>query len=287
MKKHPERAELLSAYLDGQLAGEELDAVKQDLATDPDLEREFRMIAAVRHTVRDRSAVLREQVPVELERSIRLALGREVEAASAATETSSLLDRILGLIRTPAVAVSLATAALVTVVVLTLDLNQAGQNEPAMIMSASTVDLYNASYDNFQKVVRGEIQLAIQSSDIDRLREFFRREGVQYDVFFPEVAAELKGGVVSNHDGQKFAHLVYGVGDHLVYIFEVDEASVARNNVAMERTVARDLAESRWHWEERSGVGTMFVWESNNIICSAVSDLRTQDLSALFTLEKL
>jgi len=287
MKKHPERAELLSAYLDGQLAGEELDAVKQDLATDPDLEREFRMIAAVRHTVRDRSAVLREQAPVELERSIRLALGREVEAASAATETSSLLDRILGLIRTPAVAVSLATAALVTVVVLTLDLNQAGQNEPAMIMSASTVDLYNASYDNFQKVVRGEIQLAIQSSDIDRLREFFRSEGVQYDVFFPEVAAELKGGVVSNHDGQKFAHLVYGVGDHLVYIFEVDEASVARNNVAMERTVARDLAESRWHWEERSGVGTMFVWESNNIIFSAVSDLRTQDLSALFTLEKL
>ena len=283
--KNTERAELLSAYLDGELAGDELDAVKKELAEDQELEREFRMISAARQTVRDRREAMRMEMPVELERSIRLALGREVEQASAPVPT--ILDRIIGFFRQPAIAVSMASIALVAVVALTIDRNQAGTSDSPVLMTASTVDLYNASYDNFQKVVKGEIELAMQTSDVEELKSFFRGEGVEYDVFFPEVAAELRGGVVSDHDGQKFAHLVYGVGEHLVYIFEVDEASVARNNVAMNRTVAQDLAESRWHWEERSGVGTMFVWESNNIICSAVSDLRTQDLSALFTLEKL
>ena len=244
------------------------------------------MVSAVRQTVRDRSSTLREGMPVELERSIRLALGKEVEEQS--TVRPSVLERVVGMLRRPAVAVGLASIALIAVVALTIDRNEAGTaSGPSTVLSASTVDLYNASYDNFQKIGRGEIELAMESSDVDELRSFFQREGVEYDVFFPEVAADLKGGVVSDHAGQKFAHLVYGVGDHLVYIFEVDEASVARNTVAMERTVAQDLAESRWHWEERSGVGTMFVWESNNIICSTVSDLRTQELSALFTLEKL
>lgn len=258
----------------------------RDLAEDPELEREFRMVSAVRQTVRDRSTTLREQMPVELERSIRMALGKEVEQQSMVEP--SALERLFVLFRRPAVAVGLASIALIAVVALTIDRNEAGTaSGPMTVLSASTVNLYNESYDNFQKIGRGEIELAMESSDINELRSFFESEGVQYDVFFPEVAAELKGGVVSDHDGQKFAHLVYGVGEHLVYIFEVDEASVARNNVAMDRTVAQDLAESRWHWEERSGVGTMFVWESNNIICSAVSDLRTQELSALFTLEKL
>ena len=82
-----------------------------------------------------------------------------------------------------------------------------------------------------------------------------------------------------------FAHLVYDVGGHQIYIFEVDRPSIDANVMSMHALVDQDVRNSTWHWEERAGVGTMFVWESNNIVCSAVSDLRTEQFSALFSLE--
>lgn len=284
MMQNDQRFEKLSAYLDGELPAAEADALRKELSSDPALEREYRLLSATRRTVRDRTTALRTPIPVDLERSIRLALGREVEQAS--VPDSGWLDRILTWLRTPAFAISAAAVVLAVVVVLTIDRPDA-TNGVAALRRQPVVNLYTASYDNFSKIRSGDLQLAKASSNADELREFFRNNGVTYDVFFPELAAELRGGVVSEHEGHRYAHLVYGAGEHLVYIFEVDEASVQEQTVAMDRTVAQDLAESRWHWEERSGVGTMFVWESNNVICSAVSDLRTQDLSALFTLEKL
>ena len=273
MKNNDLHLERLSAYLDGELPSDELAELERDLLQDPALQRELALARSVRSAVRSRTAALRTSIPVDLERSIRMQLGREVERATAPAPLSWWAV-LVNAIRRPMVAIPTGIAAAALVVMFMTD-------------RSPRVDLYEASYTNFSKIAKGEIELAKETSDTAALREFFASQGVEYAVFFPEIAAELKGGVVSEHDGEQYAHLVYGAGEHLVYIFEVDENSIERDFVEISSEVAEDLEESRWHWEERSGVGTMFVWESNNVVCSAVSDLRTQDLSALFTLEKL
>lgn len=282
MKNIDPSMERITAYLDNELSDAERTEIELELNDSDGLRRGLALEHGVRKLVRSRNVNLRERVPVELERSIRINLAREVEAASK-KRPLSFWEHVLTAIRRPMIAIPIGIAVVALIVMMVTDRS----SQPPFAAMSPRVNLYEASYANFSKIVKGELALVKVTSDQDELRAFFREEGVKYDVFFPEMAAELKGGVVSDHGGIRFAHLVYGAGDHLVYIFEVDEPSIKQNLVAMDATVWEDLEQSRWHWEERRGVGTMFVWESNNIVCSAVSDLRTQDLSALFTLEKL
>ncbi|MCX6140036.1 MAG: hypothetical protein NTX15_04275 [Candidatus Kapabacteria bacterium] len=176
-----------------------------------------------------------------------------------------------------AVPAALLLAVIITGVVMMV--NRSGQS--------SMFEITSASYVNFQAVVKGDLKLSLATSDTSELKRFFKEAGVTFDVFFPQMAAELKGGVVSHHGDKHYAHLVYGVGAHTVYLFEVDQPSITNGRVSLADNVGEDVRKSHWHWEERDGIGTLFVWKSNTIMCSAVSDLRTQDFSALFRLETL
>lgn len=279
--------EACSALADGHLTSAEAARLRDSMAHNEALRSEYDTVNSVRSLLRERADRLRMPVPADVERSIRQAIAAEQSQRRAQQRGfrnqlrdqlwDQLLDTVIGYLRRPAIAVAVATVALVTVVWFAVD-RSAG---PAPYR------LYEASYANFQDIVGGTLKLGKRTSDPSVLASFFRDQGVAYDVFFPTLEATLEGGVVSEHHGQLYAHLVYRAGDHVIYIFEVDEPSIERNAIAMASDVADDLEQSRWHWEERSGVGTMFVWESNNIVCSAVSDLRTQDLSALFHLETL
>ncbi len=275
--------ETCSALADGHLTSAEAARLRDAMAHSEALRSEYETVNAVRSLLRERADRLRMPVPADVERSIRQAIAAEQSQPRAQQRgfrnqlLDHVLDAVIDYLRRPAIAVAVAAVALVTVVWFAVD-RSAG---PAPYR------LYEASYANFQDIVGGTLKLGKRTSDPSVLASFFRDQGVAYDVFFPTLDATLEGGVVSEHHGQRYAHLVYRAGDHVIYIFEVDEPSIETNVIAMASDVADDLEQSRWHWEERSGVGTMFVWESNNIVCSAVSDLRTQDLSALFHLETL
>lgn len=276
MKNERDQAAILSAYIDGaELTPDEAARAEHLLATSREARRELELVGAVRSTLRARATTLRTPVPVDLERSIRLAIGNEVQAAS--QSRPSLGSRILAFLARPAIAIPAAVVIAVCSAVIYLTLPR---TQPEF-------ELASASYANFGAIVRGDLKLAKASGDTAELQRFFRENGVKYSVFFPQIDAELKGGVVSTHGDLKFAHLVYGTGEHLVYLFEVDEPSIEEGSVELQSRIAADVDRSRWHWEERAGVGTLFVWKSNSIMCSAVSDLGTQDFSALFRLETL
>lgn len=279
-----ELIEQLMAYLDGEMSREEQIEFEKELADSSSLQREASLMRATKNVVRSRSEQLRIPIPVDLERSIRISLANEVTSESKA-KTDSFLNVIVNLIRSPVFAV---TALLVAAVGLGTIVVYQTENSPSAAQSGiAGFDVYNASYSNFEAIIVGDLEVGLSTNDTTSLREFFRSEGVEYQVFFPEMSANLKGGIVTEHSGKKFAHVVYGAGDHLVYIFEVDRESVDANLITLEPIIAQDLSKSKWHWEDRENIGTMFVWESNNVVCIAVSDLRIQDFSALFTLETL
>ncbi|MBP7092692.1 MAG: zf-HC2 domain-containing protein [Candidatus Kapabacteria bacterium] len=289
MKHQYERTELISAYLDGELHdADERAFVEHLLATDSVFQREVELLGALRTNIRSRTEQLKIAVPVSLERSIRLSLGEEVVRQSKAESTPSLLQRLLQRLSRPLVAIpaALVVALGITGIYMMINRNVPGSEETT-VAKASLFELSSASYANFQSVVRGDIKLVRTSSDTAELQRFFREQGVTYTVFYPQIDAELKGGVVSQHGDKKFAHLVYGSGSHLVYLFEVDVPSLESGAVTLAAEISKDVKESRWHWEEKDNVGTLFVWQSNTVMCSAVSDLNTQEFSALFRLETL
>ncbi|MBC8125264.1 MAG: hypothetical protein H7X70_05980 [Candidatus Kapabacteria bacterium] len=284
--------ELLAAYIDGELSDPaEIAQVEAMIASNATMQREVSLLSAMRSQLRNRKDSLRTQIPVDLERAIRLKLGEEVvKASSVAPEKISFRLRLASFLARPLYAIPAALVLAVAITGLVMVMNRSGKSVTTATASAGTTaafEMTSAAYSNFQAVVRGELKLARQSSDTTELRKFFQDEGVTYSVFFPEVAAELKGGVVSVHGKKRYAHLVYATGKHLVYLLEVDVPSLSSGAVALSSHVAQDVRNSKWHWQERDGIGTLFVWKSNTVMCSAVSDLSTQDFSALFRLETL
>lgn len=270
----------VSAYLDGELSEQERTEVEDSLAQDASLRREAELINGIRSTLRVRSNKLRIAAPEALEQSIKLAIQEVVFQTPTAPAQVSFLQKVIGLVSRPLIAIpaALAMALLVTVSVMVVQ----RASRPNAAFEVST-----ASYRNYQSVVRGDLTTKIESSDIPTLRKYFRDQGVAYPVFFPQIQAQLVGAVVSREGAKSYAHLVYKAGSHLVYLLEVDEESLADGSVAIDDAVAGDVALSRWHWEEKTGIGTLFVWKSNSIMCSAVSDLPTQEFSALFSLDTL
>ncbi len=281
MNTQTDRNELMAAAIEQlYLSPDEATRAAELLASDEAAAKEVALLSALRNTLRERKAAVQLTVPTDLERRIRIELGNEVSKADqAAAPSLGLAARFVAALKRPLVGLSTAVGiAAVAIVAFTL------LNKQQVVQK---FELTSATYSNFSSIVRGELKVAHASSDTADLSKFFRESGVSYAVFYPQVDAQLVGGVVSKHDDLAFAHLVYAQGEHLVYLFEVDEESITNGNVGFDANVAQDVAKSRWHWQEKSGVGTLFVWKSNSVMCSAVSDLRTQEFSALFRLETL
>lgn len=289
MKQQYERAELISAYLDGELHdAQEREHVEQLLISDASFKREVELLGSLRTTIRGRAETFKIGVPVSLERSIRLSLGEEVVRRSTKDRAPSLMQRILQRLSRPLIAFPAALLLALGITGIYMMTNRdASVSGTATVAQAGAFEMSSASYANFQSVVRGDLKLVRTTSDTAELQRFFREQGVAYTVFYPQIEAELKGGVVSQHGDKKFAHLVYGAGSHLVYLLEVDVPSLESGSVTLAREISTNVKESRWHWEEKDSVGTLFVWQSNMVMCSAVSDLNTQEFSALFRLETL
>jgi len=273
-------ADQLSAYLDGELSEQERAEVESSLAENVSLRREVDLINGVRSTLKTRANRLRIAAPETLEQSIKLALQEVVFQSPSVVPKVSFVQKFVQLVSRPLIAIPTALALALVVTLSVMVVQRGARPNPAFEVSS-------ASYRNYQSVVRGDLTTEIESSDIPTLRKYFRDQGVTYQVFFPQIQAQLVGALVSKEGAKSYAHLVYKAGSHLVYLLEVDETSLADGSVAIDEAVAGDVALSRWHWEEKEGIGTLFVWKSNSIMCSAVSDLPTQEFSALFSLETL
>lgn len=274
----------ITALIDGALGDEERAQVTEELQRSPRMQRQLDVESALVATLRERRDRLRATLPPTVERRVRMAVNAE------AMPRKTLAERYPALSFWKWQRLVWSAAAIALVAVLLLEpaafKGLIGTGSTA-VASAKAFDVPTQSYANFASIVNGSMQLGKATTDKQSLKAYFASEGVTYDVQFPAIEATLKGGVVSEHGGRKFAHVVYERAGHTIYMFEVDQASLDGKHVELGQVVADDITHSRWHWEERADTGTLFAWKSNNVVCVAVSDLRTNELSALFDLQEL
>lgn len=278
---------LLSAYVDGErLDQTELQRVQEALATRSDVRNDAALQVASRALVRSRAGSLRNQPPAHLVASIQTAL-QEVDAAtferaSPAGSEWSLGGALRALFTTPRFATGLAALGAVVVLAAAALLMLRSPSS-----SVAGAEITTVAYAKFGNVATGSFGLERVTSNTAELRDFFASRGVAFAVFFPDVHASLRGGSVVTINGRQCAQLVYEAGQKKMYLLETDNNDITNGDIQLNADVADDVEQSRWHWEERADVGTMFVWKSNNVMCTAVSDMPTSEFSALFRLETL
>jgi hypothetical protein len=148
-------------------------------------------------------------------------------------------------------------------------------------------ELTHAALAAFSGVHTGATKLDISSSDKAAISSYLAAHGIQHPVFYPEVDAELAGANVFSVNGLPCVELVYKTAGHTIALLQVDDASIKSKRVEMDPIVAEDVAYSKWHWASTPDNGTLFVWKSNSIMCTVVSDLQIDEVSSLFKLEAL
>ncbi len=275
---------LFSAYADGErLDPSERSTVERALSSSESARRDLALQEATRRLVRQRSNSLRADVPNDLLFRITRGMDEADRAPERQPQTRqawSLTAALQGIFASPRYVRGLiVTGSVVAVALVALFLLRTSPT--------SSAELSSLAYTSFGTVVNGSFAIERESSNESELRSFFASQGVDFPIFFPQLDATLRGGSVVTINGQQCAQLVYAAGPKTVYLLEADNNDVVDGSVQLDQEIRQDVEQSRWHWEERDEIGTLFVWKSNNVMCTAVSDMPTQEFSALFRLETL
>lgn len=320
MQTHDEQ---LSDYIDGRLPAAEKTALENRLRDDAAFAAEYRSLQSVKNVLRSRQDRLRAPAPVDVRHTVLLSLEQEWMRSStlerisqeshnekrmntAQVRTSQQIQRspifrtrpqIFTLMwqRPYAIVVLLAVLVLGWVAVrfsLQTNNNPSSETSQNKILSALPQDLYESvfvkeSLQNYRAVRSGQITLQCKTASFETLDKFFHEKGVHYNIVHPKINAQLLGGVVSEENGKKSAHLVFKHGETLLYMWEIDldEKTVRHASIHSEAWALLRKGERLWDTKTDTSTTVVF-WEDekkgHRTLCSVVSALPRTNLQPLF-----
>ncbi len=288
--------EQITAYVDDRVDEQEYrNKVQQHIAYCPDCRAAYELELKTKMVVRER--VQRTMVPD----SLRQAVSHQVDAMGQIRRdeiahlpaNGDAFDRIAEYFLSP-VGVSLA---LLVVIISAYILFVPPRTDfgPVVVENTGEVvtqpvqerpeNFFNKAAKNFAAILEGDLSVQHASSDRQDLDEYFRKSGVTYQVAFPQLHAKLAGGVVSEHGPTRFAHLVYTIGDTIVYFFEVPHSALKEGTIVyVTPDVMADLEGGKKFWEEPSGNMRLVMYRQGDIIMAAVSNAPKRSLEQILAL---
>lgn len=166
-------------------------------------------------------------------------------------------------------------------------------NVKALQELISTSTFASESLQNFRAVTSGKIKLQYATSSFAELDKFFQKQGVTCRLVHPHIAnATLLGGVVSEENGKKSAHLVFSHKvldkEDLLYMWEIEETPSTIRHTTFSPAIWKLLQDGEWLWDTTStNKATAVFWEDNTDIahrtlCVVVSALPRTEMQPLF-----
>lgn len=288
----------LEEYLAAMADGEYIDPkVKQELESrlesDPELSVALHIQTAMKNMLHHKNEALHIQAPVDLRSSILNGIRAQQTQVSQQTKSGSFfesfwnsLDPIVSVL-SPKFAIPAVFAIFMAGYVY---MSEQVQSEsvvspnPSMlkVVHAGTNNICSQAYTSFHAYENGDLKPQMLTSNQEELSSFFAENGVKYTVHYPKIDAELIGGVVSQEKGTKFAHFIYKVGENIIYAYEVPQGLVDNQTLSVNPRAMEIVNKADWYWEQENGASnTMVLWRLGPNLCVMVSDLRTEQLSAL------
>jgi anti-sigma factor RsiW len=293
----------LEEYLAAMADGEYIDpTVKQELESrlesDPELSAALHIQTAMKNMLHSKQEALNIQVPVDLRASIMEGLRAEqkpvLQQAIKASFFESFwnaLDPIVSILSPKFAIPAIAAIGIAGYMYMSDNAQMNATVNPKAsalkVVHAGANNICSQAYSTFHAYANGSLELQKISSSQEELSAFFAENGVTYPIHYPKIDADLIGGVVSQEKGTKFAHFIYKVGDHIIYAYEVPQGMVANQTLSINPRAMEIVNKADWYWEQENGASnTMVLWKLGPNLCVMVSDLRTEQLSALLHVEE-
>lgn len=271
------KLDMIDAYIDGEIKDELLEKeILSSINNDKNFEIEYRVHSLVKNLIKEK--VVYQQTPVKVRAKILKSIGSTKKVQS--EKKSFFAD----LFERPSF--SFATALVVVLAIALIIINRPGivEKKDFAVEQLGSKNMFVQAKSNFNAITTGQLLPQLTSQNADEIKNFFNDNGVKYSTLVPTVADwNLLGAVVSEDQGEKFAHHVYVSKDgKLAYLFQVDESYLYDHEIiSLSDDLIKYLDEGNCYSYESEGSVTMFTKLDNNI-CAVVSNGNPKEIENLF-----
>jgi hypothetical protein len=253
--------DIIDAYLDGEVKDEILaQNILSRIKNDNDFAIEYRVHSLVKNLVKEK--VVYQQTPAKVRAKILKSIGSETKVQS--EKKSFFAD----LFEKPSF--SFATAFVVILAIALIIINRSGEIEKKdfAIEQLGSKNMFVQAKNNFNSITEGKLVPQFTSKNAEEIKNFFNEKGVKYSTLVPNLDNWiLFGALVSEDQGEKFAHHVYvGKKGELAYLFQVDESYLNNHEIiSLSEELIKYLDEGNCYSYESEGSVTLFTKMDNNI----------------------
>lgn len=267
----------LTALIDCEIHDESKEAeLKILIRTNPDLQREFEILSFTKSLVQNNCTL--HSAPQKLKQRIIKKI-KPVE-----NPLPQPLEFLKNIFSQPAIAISGTLALIILAVIIVLNQNSENQIPDLAAEQYGTENMFVQASNNFKSILAGKLKPQIVTDDADNIQKFFAANGVKYLTQIPRCEQwKILGAVVSEAGGEKFAHHVYTNSEgKLVYLFQVDESYLNRNEVIkLSEHMMKYLDEGNCYFSSTGNFTTLMKKMDNNI-CAVVSNASKTEIENLF-----
>jgi anti-sigma factor (TIGR02949 family) len=268
--------DLIGHALDGELPKEHETEFRHHVTLCPPCRRAYELEALTKKVVRSR--IKRIPTPPQVYEAVVRTLRVEEEVTTSGAAPGWWERTFSRRMLVPALVAG------VVVVAMLLTLTPAERSELATRHTAPN-DIINQSIVNFALVRSGELKPTMISCYPEGVIGFFERNGLRFVVNVKNIeSCDWYGASSSDYNGVKLAHVVYKIGDELMYVYQVSEQDVEKGSLLQLPLAARTaLAETNWYTDPDHPECNVVLWRDNGTLCAAVSTMKKDRILALLT----
>lgn len=271
--KCQEALECITDAAGGNLSAERLTQFQKHITQCTQCRIEYDLECATKNVVRQR--LRRANPPAALKESISHALLQELETAPI---TPSLLRRsAMWLSRRTTLAISFG-------LVLVILFFYVSSNPRHRHTQPNDGNMIHLTFNDYDSVLDGKFLPAGTSSDPTTIATVLQ-PAVDFPVAFPPMhRCSLVGGKCTHYCKSQLAHLIYHLGNNVVYLVQTRYSTLCKGSELMlPDSVRQQLDRTGWYFESYGSDCNLAVWVKDSLICCAVADVPKDQLFASLT----
>lgn len=177
---------------------------------------------------------------------------------------------------TPKLAVSVAMAAALIVVVVTVPSLHFWTSPLA---AAAVTDVIGQSHQNYEAILGGGLKPQMVSDQPDFVKSFFAGK-TDFPVLVPSMKkCTLVGGGLNEVGGMKFAHVVYERNSDMIYLCQMCfESAMKGEKLRLPADAMHELEQTGWYVRKLPDGDALVLWSHGPTLCAALAGMSTDDL---------
>lgn len=154
-----------------------------------------------------------------------------------------------------------------------------------MTVHTASNDIINRSYKNLLSIRDGELKPSIVSCFPESVLAYFKQQNPRLSVKLLNAPnSDWYGAIADEYGGVKLAHVVYKLGDEIVYVFQANQSEVLNGSPFSLPPAAKiALKQSGWYTDPGHPDCSVVVWIVDGTLCTAVSTMKKDRLFAMLT----